>query len=521
MRTRLLTVALAVVLLSISTAHAKDTGQTGCYDLTGTQIACPQPGEPLFGQDGNYIGTLPAYQDNGDGTITDLNTGLIWQKSPGQKLTWDDAVAQAETINLGGNTDWRVPTITELYSLMDFNGVTGKTAEASIPYLDTTYFDFKYGDESAGERFIDSQFWSSTVYVSTTMFDAETVFGVNFADGRIKGYPKFRSESGEANQLYVRYVRGDAYGVNAFVDNGNGTITDSTSGLMWLQADSGALGGGTRGDGSMDWAEALAWCESLTYAGFDDWRLPDAKELQGIVDYTRSPDTTNSAAIDPIFKTTASSDPDGNSHYPYFWTSTTHLDGDQPGMRAVYVAFGKALGYLEDRNGNRTLMDVHGAGAQRSDPKSGDPSQVIAEAPQGDVWIIYNFARCVRGGDVTVVTGGEVPANPGGQPQGQQGGQQPPGQQGGQQGGQTQGQQPPGQQGGQQQGQQPPGQQGGGGPAQPPQEAINACANLNSGDSCTINTPRGTLEGTCNVIGSVMACVPAGGGGPPPGGPGG
>ena len=51
----------------------------------------------------------------------------------------------------------------------------------------------------------------------------------------------------------------------------------------------------------MNWEQALAYANNMKLAGFDDWRLPNAKELQYIVDYSRSPDTTHSAAIDPIF----------------------------------------------------------------------------------------------------------------------------------------------------------------------------------------------------------------------------
>jgi len=59
------------------------------------------------------------------------------------------------------------------------------------------------------------------------------------------------------------------------------------------------------------------------------------------------------------------------------------------------------------RSGQYRLMDVHGAGSQRSDPKMGDPSQFPrGRGPQGDVTRIYNYARCVRGGGVTLQTGG-------------------------------------------------------------------------------------------------------------------
>lgn len=379
-----------------------DTGQDKCYDDNGNQITCPGEGAALYGQDSQYNGTQPSYRDNGDGTITDLNTGLMWQKNADEKMYWSDAVSNASTFNLAGYTDWRLPTIKELYSLMNFNGVTGMSAATSTPYIDTDYFEFKYGDESAGERFIDSQWATSTIYVSTTMGGNITMFGVNFADGRIKGYPR------DGKLFYVKYVRGDSgYGENNFLDNGDGTITDLSTGLMWLKNDSGHFGAGDNGDGKLNWQQALAWAESLEHAGHSDWRLPNAKELQGIVDYTRSPATTDSPAIDPVFNTSSILDDYGQVNYPYFWTGTTHLEGNMKvGVKAVYIAFGEAQGYMQDpRTGSYTLMDVHGAGAQRSDLKKGDPADYpYGQGPQGDIVSIYNFVRCVR--DVTDTGGG-------------------------------------------------------------------------------------------------------------------
>ena len=227
-----------------------------------------------------------------------------------------------------------------------------------IPFIDSAYFDFAYGDTSSGERIIDAQYATSTKYVDTTMNGDETMFGVNFADGRIKGYGL--SLRGREKTFFVIYVRGNPdYGINDFVDNGDGTIMDQATGLMWTQSDSGA---------GMDWQEALAYCQNLTSAGYDDWRLPDAKELQSIVDYTRSPDTTNSAAIDPMFNVTPITNEAGEQDYPAYWSSTTHANL-RNGSNAAYVNFGRSMGYM---NGN--WLDVHGAGAQRSDPKSGDPA---------------------------------------------------------------------------------------------------------------------------------------------------
>ena len=87
-----------------------------CYDDTG-EIDRPQPAEPFYGQDAQYQGIQPAYRDNGDGTVTDLNTGLMWQQTPAlyDKPTYAEAVAGADTFALAGYDDWRLPTIKELY----------------------------------------------------------------------------------------------------------------------------------------------------------------------------------------------------------------------------------------------------------------------------------------------------------------------------------------------------------------------------------------------------------------------
>ena len=163
-----------------------DTNQTQHFNNT-TVISAPADSSSAFaGQDAAYTGNAPSYKDNGDGTVTDLNTGLIWAKAYVSDVTYTEAVAGASSYSAGGYTDWRLPTIKELYSLMDFSGYTGRDASGSKPYIDTTSFDFTYGDTASGDRFIDAQYWSSTEYVSTTMNGNSTTFGVNFADGRIK-----------------------------------------------------------------------------------------------------------------------------------------------------------------------------------------------------------------------------------------------------------------------------------------------------------------------------------------------
>ncbi len=361
------------------------TGQTACYSDTA-EIACPMRGQPFFGQNGNRPGPAPAYRDNGDGTVTDLVTGLTWTRTLTAPLSWSEAQAGAAQLRTGGYSDWRLPTLKELYSLIDFGrGYFAPTAADSQPFIDSGAFEFFY---APGERFFDVQLWSATRYVATTMVGDETIFGVNFADGRIKGYPRYRPGSGGRvpQRRVVRYVRGaTGYGSNDLADNGNGTVTDRASGLTWQTVDDGV---------PRDWRAALAYCAALDLGGATDWRLPDAKELHMIVDYSRAPAATGSAALSPPLR--------ASSAELYFWTSTTVLDGpaDVRATRAAYFAFGRALGWMEVPPGSRQrqLLDVHGAGAQRAELKQGDPAQYPQGfGPQGDEVRIHNAVRCVRG----------------------------------------------------------------------------------------------------------------------------
>jgi hypothetical protein len=225
-----------------------DTAQNICFN-SNEEIVFPSFGERFYGQDAQYDGLEIKYADNGDGTISDLNTGLMWQKDAGEKMTYSQAVTGVSTFSLAGYSDWRLPTIKELYSLIDFRGIdpSGGASSGMIPFIDTDYFDFEYGDASKGERLIDSQWTTNSVYKSTVMGGQEGFFGVNFADGRIKCYP-----TADFKLYFTKYVRGSSYGLNNFVDNGDGTIIDLNTGLMWQKDDSGR---GMLWEDSLDYAE--------------------------------------------------------------------------------------------------------------------------------------------------------------------------------------------------------------------------------------------------------------------------
>ena len=110
---------LSIALLAVTGFCAEKpyavvgTGQTKCYGDRG-EVAVPQPGQPFYGQDAQYSMNPPSYQVNGDGTVSDLVTGLMWIQDPGGKKTFDQAVADAAKCRTGNYDDWCLPTIKEL-----------------------------------------------------------------------------------------------------------------------------------------------------------------------------------------------------------------------------------------------------------------------------------------------------------------------------------------------------------------------------------------------------------------------
>lgn len=365
------------------------TGQTSTYNNAGEEIFGLNEGETFYGQDGNYQkGGKMSFTNNGDGTITDNITGLMWQEVPStEDFMWADAEEYCNNLSLGGYSDWRMPTVKELFSLQDFS--TG------WPYIQTEYFRL-----ASGEITKDEQFWTSTKYVGVTAEGGnDAVFGVNAVTGHIKAYasgsqipngddpppppPGGNDEPPQGNPMakYVRAVRGDTYGINNLIDNGDGTITDKATNLMWAQADNGE---------GIDWENALAYAENSSLAGHTDWRLPNVKELQSIVDYSYSTSAADAnlqkAAIDPMFSCTTITNEAGNNDYGYYWTSTSaRFQKGTPYYYAWYVAFGQAV--------NNQGADFHGAGAVRFDTKYKG-----GEAGEGGERY-FNFVRLVRDAD--------------------------------------------------------------------------------------------------------------------------
>ena len=97
-----------------------DTGQTQSYTTT-------------FGEDHDYLINTPSFTNNGNGTITDNVTGLMWQQVDGGEMTFENAITYCNNLTLGGLSGWRLPTPIEAYSILNHQN--------SNPAINTTFFN--------------------------------------------------------------------------------------------------------------------------------------------------------------------------------------------------------------------------------------------------------------------------------------------------------------------------------------------------------------------------------------------
>lgn len=147
--------------------------------------------------------------------------------------------------------------------------------------------------------------------------------------GTAKTGQTVKYRTGDDGDLEKGYPKSGA----RFVDNGDGTITDNATGLMWVQ-DPSQLGGSWGSPGSpsyINWNIAVDLCSSLVYAGYSDWRLPNIKELLSLVDYSKS-----NPAIDTAFFLNMQNAP--------YWSSTTRKDSTSYKWQVFFNE-----GYVDDK----------------------------------------------------------------------------------------------------------------------------------------------------------------------------
>ncbi len=357
------TIALTIAILGICLCYAgalsfgatvdlPQTGQTGCWDASGSPIGCGgtgQDADTLMGA----AWPSPRFFDNGDQTITDKLTGLIWAKNanimPVRDAGWDtdgtlddgrvswqhglDYVVKLNAENYLSHNDWRLPNVKELKSL-------SLGAQSNM----ATWLN--------GQGFTDVQsnyYWSSTTYAYPTTYS----WYASMAGGTSKGtyktnyyyvWPVRGGQSGAPDPTYPSNVpktgqilsydtntpqkddgalqTGVSWPSPRFNDNGDGTVTDNLTGLVWLKNANctETVGGVTKGSGYLTWEDALTWSNNLSDGNCGltdsstagDWRLPNKEELRSIYDYSES---YPALTLGPPFT---------NVQSLYYWSSTTY-----------------------------------------------------------------------------------------------------------------------------------------------------------------------------------------------------
>ncbi|MCP4752100.1 MAG: DUF1566 domain-containing protein, partial [Proteobacteria bacterium] len=285
------------------------TAQTTCYNTAGAEITCPDP-ENSLAQDGSYIANQLSFTENGDDTVSDNVTGLMWQQSDDNTArTHADADTYCDNLELpaSGFTDWRLPNIRELLRMTNFG-----TFNPAVDYL------FYFTD--------NAEYWSDT------------------EDGLNSGYywtldAGIGSAFSRAETELVRCVRGgDIYAPVLTADSTS--VRDKNTGLVWQKS----------GDTTADsWENAVDYCEGLTHdslgmADMTDWRLPNIKELASIIDYF--------AATAPVVSADFSNT--GSSAY---WSTTT--DESTP-SNAWTVDFGDGSIASGDKTASTGIRCVRG-----------------------------------------------------------------------------------------------------------------------------------------------------------------
>lgn len=263
------TINLVSQSVSKTMLRLPDTGQTSGYTTT-------------FGEDNDYTINAPFFVVNGNGTVSDTLTGLMWQQADGGEMTIENATTYCSTLSLGGYSNWRLPSAHEAFSILNHQN--------NNPALNTTVFTTSTAE----------YWWSSDKQAN----DNAKIWCTN-AGGGIGNHPKTETISaGGVKRFHTRAVRTISTPTivpNHFTDNGNGTTKDNLTNLIWqkiIYSD------------SLTWENALTYADTLTINGNADWRLPNIKELQSINDET---------IINPSINTSYFS----TSNINKYWSSTT------------------------------------------------------------------------------------------------------------------------------------------------------------------------------------------------------
>jgi len=323
------------------------TGQTRCYNKNGEVVPCEGSGQDAEYRAGD-ASPHPRFADNGDGTVTDRLTNLIWLKdaNPFGEVTRDGAIELARKLESGHGGlsdgskagDWRLPNVNELESLLDLNNTSGAALPPGHPFRN--HHPANYWTSTSVAAF-PALGWYVATAVGPPVFDLKgnlmRMWPVRGDDSRVArtgqdqcygpyGQPLDCNGTGQDGELR----KGVAWPEPRFTDNGDGTVTDHLTEHVWLR-DGNPFG-------TLNWQDALDHCNRLCSGQHGlsdgskpgDWRLPNINELRSLEDYGQH---TPALPKDHPFK---------NVRQSLCWSSTTVTSA--PNLaRFLFVGIGSCV----------------------------------------------------------------------------------------------------------------------------------------------------------------------------------
>ncbi len=326
-----------LVLIANPVLAPLKTFQSQCWDAAGSIIPCAgtgQDGEHQAGRGVNFSGPNQHPTFGTDYTTTDHSTGLVWKScseglhgptcGSGSSLHSNrslaaNACSALNNVHAGagyaGRTDWRIPTVKELYTIMNYDGQSPTGFLASFPGM------------------LASSYWTSNMV-------PPPIVDFFWAPGFNRGRVNF-THVNDVSPSVLCVSPGPGLPSPEYIDHGDGTVTDRSTGLTWQKCNRGQNNDSTcTGTGTQQtWTDALAYCNSLNLAA-RNWRLPSVNELKSLANYS----TANPAVNTSMFPGTRAD---------FYWSATTVLSNTS---RAWVVWF--QHGTLDETYGKNELFRV-------------------------------------------------------------------------------------------------------------------------------------------------------------------
>ncbi len=390
MKKQLLLSTIAIVLFTLAQA------QTGAIQLPATgQTVSYHPGD-----DGDLQMGVPIpanrFTDNGNGTITDAFTGLMWlqdanliasrdpdfdqDRTPGDgDINWRTALDYIQKLNdenYLGHNDWRMPNLLELRSLIDLN-YDSITFPENHPFINLKkiYWSSTTSDRLRGSAkviFLSKYYLHANITYPAGHWETigkdlgptisyYVIYLLPVRDGGTNG----ETDIPQSGQLRSYYAGDDAsvgdgtpWPSPRLVDNGDESVTDRLTGLMWTKNTDLMYARDpdfdTCGDvqGYVDWVTAFGYINKLNtenYLGHNDWRLPNRNELTSLIDYGRH--APGIPKNHPFFTPWMNDTPAG---YSYWSSSTLAVNPDE----AWIYHFGVTNLYYHPKSIERAVWPV-------------------------------------------------------------------------------------------------------------------------------------------------------------------